>query len=95
MIPGMFLNLRMLLEMKHGVTLVPAAAIQRAPESTFLWVIQSDNTLTRRPVGLGVEDGKWAEIRSGLSPGEIVVTDNFNNVREGQKRRYDLAPKAE
>ena len=95
MIPGMFLNLRMLLEMKHGVTLVPAAAIQREAESTFVWVIRSDSTVTRRPVGLGVEEGKWAEVQSGLSPGEVVVTDNFNRMREGLKVRYDLAPKAE
>jgi len=92
MIPGLFLNLRLLLETKHGVTLVPAAAIQREPESTFVWVIQSDNTVTRRPVRLGVEDGKWAEIQSGLSPGQVVVTDNFNRMREGLKVRYDLAP---
>ena len=94
MIPGLFLNIRLLLEMRHGVTLVPAMAIQRDPESVFVWVIQSDHRVTRRPVSVGVEEGKWAEIQSGLSPGEVVASDGFNFLREGLKVRYDLAPMA-
>jgi serine/threonine protein kinase len=107
MIPGLFLDIHLLLEMRHGVTLVPAAAIQRDPESAFVWVIQSDNTVTRRRVRTGVEGGKggenyiaveggnWAEIQSGLSPGEVVASDGFNVLQEGRKVRYDLEPKRE
>jgi multidrug efflux system membrane fusion protein len=79
------LNLRLLLETKHGVTLVPATAVQRDPESAFVWVIRSDDTVTRRRVGVGTMDGKWAEIQSGLSSGEVVVSDHFNLMREGRK----------
>jgi hypothetical protein len=32
MVPGLFLNLRMLLEMKHGVTLAPVDAILHDPQ---------------------------------------------------------------
>ena len=92
MIPGLFLNIKMLLEMKHGVTLVPAAAIQRDPQSAFLYVIQSDNTVTAPPVVIGTVDGKWAEIKSGLSPGELVATDEFNRLQKGLKVRYVLEP---
>jgi multidrug efflux pump subunit AcrA (membrane-fusion protein) len=95
MIPGLFLNMRLLLEMRHEVTLVPAEAIQRDPQSAFVYVIQSDNTVTRRPVFGGAVDGKWAEIQSGLSPGEVIAISGFNDLRQGRKVRYDLAPKAE
>jgi predicted Ser/Thr protein kinase len=53
MVPGMFLNIRMLLEVKHGVMRVPLEAIQRAPDSTFVWVIKADQTVTVRRVRLG------------------------------------------
>ncbi len=53
MVPGMFLNIRMLLEVKHGVVRVPLQAIQRAPDSTFVWVIKTNQTATRRT-------GVWA-----------------------------------
>jgi multidrug efflux system membrane fusion protein len=92
MIPGLFLNVRMLLEMKHGVTLVPAEVIQRDPQSVFVYVIQSDNTVTQRPVLVGTVEGKWAEVQSGLSPGEVVASSAFNVLREGRKVRYELAP---
>jgi hypothetical protein len=82
------------LEVKHGVTLVPNVAIQRDPQSDYVWVIQSDHTLTRRPVRVGAVDGSWAEIRSGLSPGEVVAGDGFNGLQEGQKIRYKLVPDA-
>ena len=94
MVPGLFLNIRLLLEVKHGVTLVPNVAIQRDPQSDYVWVIQSDHTLTRRPVRVGAVDGSWAEIRSGLSPGEVVAGDGFNGLQEGQKIRYKLVPDA-
>jgi hypothetical protein len=94
-VPGLFLNISLLLEMKHGVTLVPTADIQRDPQSAFVWVIQSDQTVERRTVRVGTIDGNWAEIQSGLSPGEVVVSSRFNSLGEGQKVRFDLASNAE
>jgi len=95
MIPGLFLNIRMSLEVRHGVALVPAVAIQREAGTTFVYVIQPDNTVTRRPVRIGAEEGKWVEIQSGLSPGEVVASSGFNRLQEGRKVRYELAPKVE
>jgi HEAT repeat protein len=92
MVPGLFLNIRLFLGMKPGVTLVPIVAIQHDPQSAFVWVIQVYHTLTRRPVSVGVVDGGWAEIQSGLSSGEIVVSDGFAGLHEGQRVRYDLDP---
>jgi RND family efflux transporter MFP subunit len=92
MLPGLYLNIHLSLDVKHGVTLVPAATVQRAPESAFVWVIQSDNTVTRRQVGVGTVDGKWAEVQSGLSPGEVVVSDSFNVLREGRKVAFTPGP---
>ena len=95
MVPGLFLNVCLLLEVKHGVTLVPTVAIQRDPQGPFVWVIKPDHTLTRRPVRVGTDDRGWAEIQSGLSPGEIVVSGGLNGLREGRQVRFDPAPKAQ
>jgi hypothetical protein len=53
MVPGTFLNIRMLLEVKHGVMRVPSQAIGHAPDSAFVWVIQADQTVTSRTVQVG------------------------------------------
>jgi HEAT repeat protein len=95
MVPGLLLNISLLLEMKHGVTLAPTAAVQREPQSEFVWVIQTDQTVRRRPVRLGTTGGDWTEIQSGLAPGEIVAISGFNTLSEGLNVRYALASNTE
>jgi serine/threonine protein kinase len=82
-LPGKFLEIRMLLD--HTVLWVPFSALVRDSQSTFTWVVQSDNKVTRRPIRVGTVEGKWAEVQAGLSPGEIVVSDRANYLHEGQK----------
>ena len=64
MVPGLFLNLRMLLEVKHGVTLVPAEAILYDPQGAFVWAIKPDQTVSQRPVQMGTRDGAKVEVQS-------------------------------
>jgi hypothetical protein len=107
MVPSLFLNTRMLLEVKHGVVLVPAEAIQRDAESAFVWVIRLDQTVSRRPVQVGTIEEKepaggsaggqgagasrpWAEVKSGVSPGELVAVGGFQSLQEGRKVTYTL-----
>ncbi|HEX3719983.1 MAG TPA: protein kinase [Verrucomicrobiae bacterium] len=85
MVPGLFVNIRLVLEVRHGVTLAPIAAIQHDAESGFVWVVQADGTLVRRAVRVGAIEGKEEEIQSGLSAGEVVVVDGFNGLRKGEK----------
>ena len=95
MVPGLFLNIRLLLEVKHGVTLVPALTILHDPQGAFVWVLEPDQTVSRRQVQVGTRNGDTTEIQGGLSPGEVVVTDGARDLREGQKVRCDSAMRAE
>jgi multidrug efflux system membrane fusion protein len=88
MVPGLFLNIHLLLEVKHGVILVPVDAILRDPQGTFVWAIKPDQTVSLRYVQTGTLGGAKVEIQSGLSPGEVVVTDGSYYLREGQKVYY-------
>jgi multidrug efflux pump subunit AcrA (membrane-fusion protein) len=98
MVPGLFLNIRLLLEVKHGVMLVPINAIMHDAQGAFVWAIKPDQTVSPRQVQTGAIDGAKVEIQSGLSPGDLVVIGPANNnLREGQKIRYQLvlAPRDE
>jgi serine/threonine protein kinase/uncharacterized membrane protein len=96
MVPGQFLNLRMLLEVKHGVTLVPAEAILYDTQGAYVWTIKPDQTVSRRPVQAGTKDGAKVEVQSGLSPGELVVTGPVNSaLHEGRKIHYKLVQNSE
>jgi serine/threonine protein kinase len=61
MVPGFYLNIRMVLETRHEVVLVPSEAIQHGPDSAFVWVVKADQTVTRRTVQVGaIEDNEPA-----------------------------------
>ena len=47
------MNARLLLETRKNSTTVPAAAIQRGPQGTYVFVVKSDNTVDVRDVTVG------------------------------------------
>jgi len=83
--PNQFANVRMLLDVKHDATIVPSAAIQRGTPGTFVYLVKPDNTVTVRAVKLGPVQGDNVSIEAGLAPGEQVVVDGADKLREGAK----------
>ena len=83
--PNQFVNARLLLQTRRGAILVPSSAIQRGPRGTFVYLVLSDQTVTVRPVKVGVVQGDDSSIESGLAEGEMVVADGAERLREGSK----------
>jgi membrane fusion protein, multidrug efflux system len=83
--PSQFINTHMLVETRHGATLIPTAAIQRGTPGTFVYVVKADNTVTVRVIKLGPQLADKAAVDSGLAPGENVVIDGADKLREGAK----------
>ena len=69
----------------HDATVIPAAAIQRGPQGTFVYLVKTDKTVTLRPVTIGVTQGDEVSITAGLEPGESVVVDGAERLRDGSK----------
>lgn len=81
--PNQFVNIRLLLETEHGVTLIPAAAIQQGPQqSTFVYVV-ADTGIKVRQVVTGTGEDGLVEIQEGLAPGEVVVLEGMDRLEEG------------
>ena len=83
--PNQFVNARLLLETKRDVVIVPAAAIQRGSQGTFVYLVNAGKTVSVRPVTVGVAEGDDTAITDGLTPGELVVTDGAERLRDGSK----------
>ncbi|HEV8242417.1 MAG TPA: MdtA/MuxA family multidrug efflux RND transporter periplasmic adaptor subunit [Nitrospirales bacterium] len=83
--PNQFVNARLLLDVKRGTTIVPAGAVQRSSQGTFVYVVKADQTVGVRAVTVGVTEGEEASIETGLAPAEIVVVDGTEKLREGSK----------
>ncbi len=89
--PNQFVNVRLLVERKHGVTKVPTAAIQRNSTNTYVYLVKPDSTATVRNVTVGTTEGDQSEITSGLSPGDVVVMTGVDKLQEGSKVTVHLA----
>jgi membrane fusion protein, multidrug efflux system len=83
--PNQFVNIRLLLEVRKDSTAVPAAAIQRGPQGTYVFVVKSDNTVDVRPVTIAFTQENVSVIASGISPSEVVVTDGQDKLQQGSK----------
>ena len=83
--PNQFVNTTLLLGMERGSILVPAVSVQRGAQGAFVYVVNPDQTVSVRPVTVGVSHGDEASIKEGLAPGELVVVDGADKLREGSK----------
>jgi len=83
--PNQFVNARLLLEVRKNSTAIPAAAIQRGPQGTYVFVVKSDNTVDVRPVTIGFTQDNISVIASGISLSEVVVTDGQDKLQQGSK----------
>ena len=83
--PNQFVNVRLLVDTLTGATLAPNAAIQLGANGSFVYVVQSDSTVAARKVVAGPADAKNTVIASGLVPGDKVVVDGVDRLRDGAK----------
>ena len=83
--PNQFINIHLLVDTLHDQTVVPTAAIQRGAPGTFVYVVNPDSTVSVKPVKLGVAQAERQAILSGIEPGDMVVTDGVDRLRDGAK----------
>jgi multidrug efflux system membrane fusion protein len=83
--PNQFVNARLLVDTLRGAVTVPSSAIQRSPQSTFVYLIKPDQTVETRNVEVQLTEGEDATLRSGLAAGDVVVIDGADKLRPGSK----------
>jgi multidrug efflux system membrane fusion protein len=89
--PNQFVNVRLLLEVKHGQVLVPSAALQRGSQGPFVYVVK-DGVVEARQVKPSVTEGTDTAIDSGLQEGDSVVVDGADALQPGAKVTIAGAP---
>jgi len=82
--PNQFVNVQLLIDTLHDATVVPTSAIQRGAPGTFVYLVNAD-TVTVRPVTLGPASGERVAIQEGLTPGDRVVVDGADKLRNGAR----------
>jgi membrane fusion protein, multidrug efflux system len=96
--PNQFVNISLLQDVLTNQVIMPNAAVRRgAPNgvaTTFVYVVNADQTVSVRPVTLGVVDGERVAVLAGLKSGEVVVTEGGDRLRDGAPVLLPGAPPA-
>jgi membrane fusion protein, multidrug efflux system len=90
--PNQFVNARLLVNTMQDSVRVPVPAVQRGEPGTFAYLINQDNTVSVRPIKVGPVDGSFQAVLSGLNPGDRVVTDGTDRLRDGALVSLPAAP---
>jgi multidrug efflux system membrane fusion protein len=83
--PNQFVNVHLLVDTKKNLVIVPAAAIQRGPQGTYVYAAGSDNTVKIRVVTIAQATGDNVGLSAGLNPGEVVVIDGQDKLQDGTR----------
>jgi multidrug efflux system membrane fusion protein len=85
--PNQFVNIQLLLDLLSNQVIIPNVAVHHgAPKGVltdFVYLVNDDKTVSVRPVTLGTVDGDRVAITTGLAPGERVVTEGGDRLRDG------------
>ncbi|MEP7049942.1 MAG: efflux RND transporter periplasmic adaptor subunit [Pseudomonadota bacterium] len=83
--PNEFVRARLLLASQSQVLAVPAPAVQRGPQGTFMYIVLPNQTAVLRIVKVDTVQEQWAIVSSGIQPGDKVVVEGQNQLRPGAK----------
>jgi multidrug efflux system membrane fusion protein len=83
--PNQLVNARLRVDTLRNVVIVPSAAIQHSPHSTFVYVVKDDDTVETRDVTVRLTDGDETAVASGMTASDMVVTDGVDKLQPGTK----------
>lgn len=92
--PSQFVNARLLVDEKQGVTVLANAGIQRNASGAYVWLVKPDSTVVVRPITVGTTEGDQTEILAGLDPGDTVVTVGVDRLEDNGKVNVQVGDQA-
>lgn len=81
--PNQFVNVRLQLRTLQDATVIPMAAVQHGAPGTYVYLVNDEQRVAIRRVELGAGNGEQVAVAQGLKPGERVVIEGLDRLREG------------
>ena len=82
-LPGMFFRARIVKKSIPDALAVPLYSVISRGDEQYVFIAEGD-TVRRRPVRLGVNEGWLVQVVEGLAPGDRVLVEGHREVEEGQ-----------
>jgi multidrug efflux system membrane fusion protein len=90
--PNQFVKARLHLRTEEGALTIPASAVERGPDGTFAWLVDTSSVANPRPIATENLTGDIAIVQKGLDPGARVVTDGQDRLTPGAHVMMKLGP---
>lgn len=84
-LPGQFVSATVSGAYRPNALIVPQQAVSQGRKGMYVFVIQSNNTVSMRQVKVGEWYKSYWIIDEGLQPGDVVVVDGTNKIQNGSK----------
>lgn len=85
LVPGQFVDVRLVLFVEPRALVVPAVAVSNGQEGSYVYLVNPDSTVAPRPVAVERTQDDVAVLASGVKPGDRVVTDGQIRLSPGAK----------
>ncbi len=84
--PSQFVNVKLLLHTIQNAVVIPVTALRHGSKGDFVYVLNTeDRTVALRPVTRGQATVEKVEVTSGLQPGEKVITEGADRLKDGAR----------
>ena len=80
--PNQFVTVRLLAQTLTDALVIPANAVQRGTQGSFVYVLDDSDKVHLRNISVGATTGEQLQVLSGLAFGERVVTEGVDRLRE-------------
>jgi membrane fusion protein, multidrug efflux system len=88
--PGNFATVNIILmELDNGIV-IPQSATTQIQGKAFVFMVDSENKVTRVPVILGRSIGQNFVIMNGLKPGDRIMLEGFQKFKEGMQIKPEM-----
>ena len=82
--PNQFVNIRLRVRTIADAVAIPGAAVQYGSRGTYVYIVTEQSQATVRDIVLGPADGGRQAVTEGLKPGDVVILEGLDHLREGR-----------
>ncbi len=83
--PFQFVNVTLHVNRLKSQVVVPTTAVRHGPQGDYVWLLNPDKTVRHVGVTVGPGTSETVSIASGLAPGQVVITDGGDRLRDGAR----------
>ncbi len=94
LLPGAYVNVASAPQQPLEALLVPVAAVQTDQNSSYVLIVDPDNTVRQQTITTGEQIGQNVVVKSGVSVDDRVIIDGIQKVKIGQPVTVTVQPAA-